>query len=251
MKQRRIALVTGAARGVGAAICRHFSTIGYDILLNYHKSVAEAHQLVTEISSNCRAVPFQSDVSNAEQVQKLFEFCHQTFGGLDVLVNNASYSSSAGWNQDPSNINWEEWQRTIEVDLKGTMLCSHAAFELMKAKSAGKIINFSSSAALWGDVPTYLYTAAKSAIVGITRALSRAFAPHVQVNCIAPGSIATDWIQKWNLTIQDIETLSLESPSKRIGKPEEVAQLAALLASPDCTFITGQTIVMDGGIYFP
>jgi len=137
------------------------------------------------------------------------------------------------------------------VDVKGTMLCSHAAFEMMAAQHTGRIVNFSSSAALVGDVPTYFYTAAKSAIVGLTRTLSRAFAPDVQVNCIAPGSIATDWVEKWKLTPVDMQDIVKETPLRRIGTVEEVAGLVEFLASPAAAFLTGQTIVVDGGIYMP
>jgi 3-oxoacyl-[acyl-carrier protein] reductase len=244
----RIALITGGARGIGAAIARCFSNSGYDIVLNYNRSELAATKLVEEISGRCKAASFQADVSQPAEVENLFAFCMSQFGRLDVLVNNASYSSPVGWAAAPDAIDWVEWQRTIDIDLKGSMLCSHAAFKIMQPQGSGKIINFSSSAALWGDVPTYLYTAAKSAVVGITRALARAFAPSVQVNCIAPGSIATDWIQNWKLTEQDLQAIHAETPLGRIGKPEEVAELAAFIASPTCTFITGQTFVIDGGI---
>lgn len=244
----RVALVTGAARGIGAAICRHFSNLGYDILLNYNRSAEAAEKLATEISQKTKAKLFQADVGNPDQVNALFAFCRKEFGRLDVLVNNASYSSSTSWNVPVEKVDWKELTKTLDVDLKGTMLCSHAAFTLMQPQGSGKIVNFSSSAALQGDVPTYTYIPAKVAIVGVTRALARAFAPAVQVNCVAPGSIATDWIQHWKLTPEDLEAIAKETPLRRIGKPEEVAELVALLASPTCTFITGQTVVIDGGI---
>jgi 3-oxoacyl-[acyl-carrier protein] reductase len=245
---RRVVLITGAARGVGAAIARRFTQLGYDVLINYNRSSEAANALVDELKQAGNASAFQADVSQPNDVNELFNHCMKEFGRLDVLINNASYSSSAGWAVSVDQINWTEWDKTIQVDVKGTMLCSHKAFGIMQPQKEGKIINFTSSAALWGDVPTYLYTAAKSAIVGITRTLSRAFAPHVQVNCIAPGSIRTDWIQNWKLTQKDIEAISGEAPLKRIGTPEEVAELAAFLASPQCTFMTGQTIAIDGGI---
>lgn len=241
-------LVTGGARGIGAAIVRHFSALNYEILFTYNRSKEIALQLESQLLARSKTKTVQIDVSNEDQVRALFEFCKKEFGRLDVLVNNASYSSPVGWNVKPSAFNWEEWEKTIQVDLKGTMLCCHEAFQLMEPQKSGKIINFSSSAALWGDVPTYLYTAAKCAIVGITRTLSRAFAPYVQVNAVAPGSIQTDWIEQWKLTPHDIEAIAFESLLKRIGKPEEVAELVAFLASPKCTFITGQTIAIDGGI---
>ena len=241
-------MITGAAKGVGAAVCRKLASQGCSIVINYGKSAAEAEALKSELSASTQASCFQADVSDPGQVGRLFDFCGTEFGRLDVLVNNASYSSAAGWNSKAGDIDWDEWDRTIRVDLKGTMLCSHAAFKMMEPQRSGKIINFSSSAAIWGDVPTYLYTAAKFAIVGITRTLSRAFAPHVQVNCVAPGSIATEWIKKWKLNPAEIQAIADEAPLKRIGTPEEVAELVAFLASPQCTFITGQTLAIDGGI---
>jgi 3-oxoacyl-[acyl-carrier protein] reductase len=247
---QRVVLVTGGARGIGAAICRLFSTRNYDILFTYNHSQESAEELSDKLSSLCHVEKLQVDVGRHDDVKGLFEFCTVKFGRLDVLVNCASYSSSSGWNIQPQQINWTEWQKTIDTDVKGTMLCSHAAYEMMR-EQGGKVINFSSSAALYGDAPTYFYTAAKSAIVGITRTLARMFAPTVQVNCVAPGSIATDWITKWKLTPQDLEAISHESPSGRIGKPEEVAELVAFLASPECTYMTGQTFIIDGGIYMP
>ncbi len=245
---KRVVIVTGGARGIGAAICRLFSRRDYDVLFTYNRSKESAGELLEQISASCHIESMQVDVSHEDEVNGLFEFCKSKFGRLDVLVNCASYASPTGWNVSPQQIDWSEWQRTIDVDVKGTMICSHQAYQLMR-EQGGKIINFSSSAALYGDVPTYIYTAAKSAVVGITRTMARMFSPNVQVNCIAPGSIATDWITTWKLTQKDLEDISRESPSGRIGKPEEVAELAAFLASPECTYMTGQTLVIDGGIF--
>ena len=243
----RVLVVTGGARGIGAAICRRLAKENYQILVTYNRSQTSAQQLTDELSGITNIVARQIDVSSPTEVKDLFDFCQKAFGRLDVLVNCASHSSKTGWDVGLQEIDWNEWQRTIDVDLKGTMLCSHTAFELMK-ENGGKIVNFSSSAALYGDKPTYFYTAAKSAIVGITRAMARMFAPTVQVNCIAPGSIATDWITNWKLNETDLQAIANESPSLRVGKPEEVAELVAFLASPQCTYVTGHTVIIDGGI---
>lgn len=246
--ESRVVLVTGAAKGVGAAVCRKLAAQGYEILLNYNRSATEAEALSAELKGQTRIATYRADVSNAEQVNEMFAFCGSDFGRLDVLVNNASYSSASAWKRTLVEFDWTEWEKTIQVDLKGTMLCSHAAFRIMEPQKSGKIINFASSAAMWGDVPTYFYTPAKFAIVGVTRTLSRMFAPHVQVNCVAPGSIATEWVRKWNLSADDLQAIAKEAPLQRIGTPEEVAELVAFLASPTCTFITGQTVAIDGGI---
>lgn len=246
----RVALVTGGARGIGSAICRNLAG-KHRLLLHYFSSKKDAEVLADSLSGSTEVQIFSADVSSDQEVERLFLFCQDQFGRLDVLVNNASYSTEAGWNSSLAEWNWEEWQKTIDVDLKGTMLCSHRAYPIMKSQGSGKIINFSSSAALYGDVPTYFYTAAKSAISGITKAMARAMAPEVQVNCVAPGSIATDWIRKWNLTEGEIAELAKENPSGRIGSPEEVAELVGFLSSPACRFITGQTIMIDGGILMP
>jgi 3-oxoacyl-[acyl-carrier protein] reductase len=243
----RVLVVTGGARGIGSAIVRRMAREKYDVLVTYNRSQTSAQQLIDELAGQTQIVARQVDVSSDTEVDELFAFCEKTFGRLDVLVNCASHSSKSGWDILPRDMDWGEWQKTIDIDLKGSMLCSHAAFEFMK-EQGGKIINFSSSAALYGDKPTYFYTAAKSALVGVTRAMARLFAPNVQVNCIAPGSIATDWIAKWKLTENDLQAIANESPSLRIGKPEEVAELVAFLASPQCTYITGQTFIIDGGI---
>src|SRR5205823_485272 len=117
MAAQKVALITGGARGIGAAICRHFASLGYEILVNFNYSEGPARILVDEISKMSKALLFQADVSKPEQVRALFEFCKSNFSRLDVLVNNASYSSASSWNASLQQIDWAEWQKTIEVDV--------------------------------------------------------------------------------------------------------------------------------------
>src|SRR3989304_2711450 len=133
-----VLLVTGGAKGIGAAICRHFSALGYDILVNYHRSGEAAENLAKQLSEETHAVCFRADVGSMDEVDALFAFCGMKFRRLDVLVNNASYSSSTSWKVNVDEIDWNEWQRTIDVDLKGTMLCCHAAYRLMSPKGSGR-----------------------------------------------------------------------------------------------------------------
>jgi len=241
----RVALITGAGKGIGAEMARVFTREGARVIINYNRSKAEAEELADRLPG---AMAIQADVTDVRQVRRLILAGVGRMGRLDILVNNASYSSPASFDVDLDHLDEDEWRRTVEVDLTGTFLvCKYAAASLRKCK--GAIVNISSAASLQGDETVLLYSASKSGLLGFTRCLARALAPDVRVNGIAPGSVATDWIEKWKVPQSELRAIVKSTPLKRLGWPEDVAQAALFLASPEASFITGQTLVIDGGNY--
>jgi 3-oxoacyl-[acyl-carrier protein] reductase len=245
----KVAVVTGGARGIGRAICRALGQAGAAVVVNYFSSEAHARELVKELTGFTKAMALRADVSNPTEVEHLYRATIETFGRVDILVNNASYSSKTSWRVSLDGLSVEEWERTIAVDLKGTLLCCKVFGPAMVRQGGGKIINFSSSAALQGDASTMLYGAAKVGIVGLTTALARLLAPRVRVNAIAPGSVRTDWITDWGLQEGDLQEILTEIPLHRMAEPEEIAQAVLFLASAGGDYITGQTLVVNGGVF--
>lgn len=245
----KVAVVTGGARGIGRAVCRALGRAGAAVVVNYFSSEGRAKELVEELRQFTRAMAVRADVSNLSEVERLYRATIETFGRADILVNNASYSSKKSWRVSLEGLSVEEWEQAIAVDLKGTLLCCKVFGPAMVKQGGGKIINFSSSAALQGDTSTMLYGAAKVGIVGLTTALARLLAPQVRVNAIAPGSVRTDWITGWGLQEADLQEILTEIPLRRMAEPEEIAQAVLFLASSGGDFITGQTLVVDGGVF--
>ena len=244
----QVAIVTGSSRGIGRAIAIAFATEGAKVVVNYRVSKAEAEDTVSEIKKlDSAAVAVKADVSDADQVEDLVKTAAEEFGRIDILVNNAGYISKKVWHASLRDVTESMWNNVMNVDLKGTFLCSKAVAPFMMKHKRGKILNISSTPALTGDVYGFAYSIAKAGILGMTKSLARILAPHIQVNAMALGSIETRWID-W-LGPKEIQDLISETALKRFGKPDEVANLAVFLASRDSDYITGQTIVIDGGYY--
>lgn len=232
-------LITGASRGIGKAIAEAFATAGYELILTCSKTLDDLTLFATELSEKyhvpCRAV--QADMGNAEDVAKLFS----DIQSLDVLVNNAGISYVGLL----SDMSVEEWQRVMDVNLNSCFYTSKYAIPLMLQKHAGRIINISS---VWGNVGASMevaYSASKGGINAFTKALAKELAPsNIQVNAIACGVIDTSMNSCF--TEEDMAALTAEIPADRIGKPEEVAQLALQLAQAPA-YMTGQIITIDGG----
>jgi len=239
----KIAVVTGSAKGIGRATALEFAKEGASVVVNYAKSETAAEETVKEIGS--RAIAVKADVSRKEDVETLMKVAVKKFGRLDILVNNAGHSSDKAWLAELDDIDDALWYSALNIDLKGTFLCSRAASKIMLKQGSGKIVNVSSIPALVGDERGLVYTVAKAGILGLTKALARMFAPKIQVNAMVLGSIKTGWID-W-LYKKELTEIMSAIPLKRLGKPEDVAKLAAFLASNDSDFITGQTIIIDGG----
>lgn len=242
----KVAIVTGSGKGIGRAIALEFAREGAHVVVNYIRSEDSSKQLVNEIRKIGReAIAVKADVSRKEDAENLIQSAVKKFGSLDILVNNAGYSSKDAWFAKLDDVDDELWYSILDIDLKGTFLCSRAASKVMLKHGSGKIINVSSIPALVGDQRGLVYTIAKAGVLGLTKALARTLAPKVQVNAMVLGSIKTGWID-W-LSKDELSEITDAIPLRRIGTPEDVTRTAVFLASRDSDFITGQTVVIDGG----
>ncbi len=238
------ALVTGSSRGIGAEIARLFAREGARVIVNYRKSGDDAERGVKAIKSEGGyAIALGGDVSDPKSVSRLFSATRRRLGGLDILVNNAGLSDSSVWAPKLKDTNLEMWQRVFAVDAFGTFLCSQSAVPLMT--KGGSIVNVSSTPALSGDVEGLVYASAKGAVLSMTRMFAKMLAPKIRVNCMVFGSFETTWVE-WLSRKQAVSYRSA-IPLKRFGKPRDAANLALFLAGDESSYITGQSIVIDGG----
>lgn len=231
----KVALITGGASPIGSAIGRALAGEGARVALHYRRSRAEAERTAKEIGGIVLrgTLPRDADRIVGEAARRL--------GRLDLLVNNASHIEAAGWTENLDKLDLAMWRRAFEADVLGTFACSRAAARLMKR--GGKILTLGSIPALVGDRDGIVYATAKAAIIGMTKSLALLWAPRIQVNCMALGSVETAWT-KW-LTPRRKAAYRAAIPLNRFGRPDEVAELALFLARHD--WVTGQTFVLDGG----
>jgi 3-oxoacyl-[acyl-carrier protein] reductase len=240
----RIAIVTGASRGIGRAIASDFAGRGATVVVNYNQSAAEAQNLYDEIdAAGGRAALFQADVSDLAQAQNLVKFAVDTYGDLHILVNNAGITRD-GLIMTMSEADWDS---VITTNLKSTFNCSKAAVRHMIRKRYGRIINIASVAGEMGNPGQTNYSASKAGQIGFTKSLAREVASRsITVNAIAPGFVDTEILQAMNQ--ETLEAAIKMVPLGRKGKPVEIAYAAAFLASDLAGFITGQVLGVDGGM---
>ncbi len=240
----KVALITGSSKGIGAAIAKAFAKEGAHVIVNYRVSDYDAKKVVAMIGkSGGRASLLRSDVSNEKDVSEMFGSISKKFGRLDILVNNAGLSDASIWNAKLPRITREMWDRVISVDVIGSFLCAKYSAKLMN--KGGAIINISSTPALVGDTQGLVYACAKASVLTMTKMLARILAPKIRVNCMILGSIETGWVQ-W-LSKNTLKAYRSSIPLRRFGNPKEVAGVAVFLGSNDSSYITGQSIVVDGG----
>lgn len=238
-------VITGGGRGIGLAIARKFASLGADIVINYIKSMPEG-EILEELRSlsGSKVLCFQADVSDYDKSKELIDFTKNSLGSVDVLVNNA------GITRDGLIMRMKEkdFDDVININLKGTFNCiSHVSNVMLKQKR-GKIINISSVVALTGNAGQTNYCASKAGVIGLTKSAARELGSrNINVNAIAPGFIESDMTSGLAQKTKD-EILS-GMIIKRFGKPDDIACAAAFLASEDADFITGQVLVVDGGMY--
>jgi len=247
----KVCLVTGAARGIGRAIALTFGSEGANVVVNYSKSKERAEEVVNEIIKLGRkAIAVKADVSNKEEVDRMVEIVIKEFGKIDVLVNNAGIS----WpNPNPLTATREELEKVIGVNLFGTYYCTQAVAPYMIKQRYGKIINISSLASIGTTVPySIAYALSKAAVNNLTKRLAYELGPYnINVNAIAPGMIRTEIQYTGGRSEEEVEKylndVAKVTALRRVGEPQDIANVALFLASDESNFITGQVIVADGG----
>jgi NAD(P)-dependent dehydrogenase (short-subunit alcohol dehydrogenase family) len=241
----RVAIVTGGARHIGAAYCRKLAAEGAAVVI---ADILDGETVAEEIrAQDGRALALKIDVSKEEDANLMAAEAVKSFGRIDILVNNAAIFINIQ-RQPFYQITAEEWDRVSAVNIKGPFLCAKAVFPQMKEQRSGKIINISSSTAYWGT-PNFLhYVASKAALIGMTRSLAREVGEYgICVNAIAPGLVE----HEGQNAPKALTELQLKARSiKRLETPEDLLGTVVFLASSDSDFMTGQTIVVDGGSVF-
>ncbi len=246
--KNKVAVVTGASKGIGASIAKHFAAEGAKVVVNYASSKEGADKVVKEITDNGGvAIAVQADVSNEADVTRLFEETNKAFGTLDVLVNNAVYQGYA----PIELISQETFHNSFNVNVLGPILTIQAALKLFGDKG-GNVINISSGASKMPLPGASLYSATKAALDAITIALSKELgAKNVRINSILPGATETEGATSAGVTAgSEYEKMFIaNTPLGRRGQPEDIAKAAVFLASDDAAWITGEQISVSGGMY--
>jgi 3-oxoacyl-[acyl-carrier protein] reductase len=240
----RVAIVTGSSRGIGKAIAKLFASEGARVVVNYSKSEKEALAVVDEIKRDGgRAIHLQADISKSGDVRKMVQKTVQEYNGVDILVNNAGVHFA----KDFFDITEDEWNRTIDVNLKGAYLCSKEVAPIMIKQKRGRIINISSNSGEYHQSAMRFveYVVSKAGMNGLTRALALKLGPYIRVNAILPGYISTEMVA--HFTPEDEKMLMNETAVKRFGNVEDVAYAALFLASDESDFITGELMFVTGG----
>jgi len=243
-KYPRVALVTGGGRGIGKAIALELSKNAASIAVNYLHDKESADKTVEQITkAGGIAKAFQANISENDEVETLINAVVNEFGKIDILVNNA------GTIKDSLIIRMdvEDFDEVLNVHLRGNFLCTKLALRSMIKNRWGRVINIGSVVGIAGNVGQSNYSAAKAAIIGLTKTVAKEVATRgITVNCIAPGFITTDIVK--DLTPELTQKILDHIAIGRFGEPEEVARLAAFIASEESGYITGQTIAIDGGL---
>lgn len=238
-------LVTGGARGIGKEIVKKFAENDYNVLINYNQSEKMAEMLYKELVDKGYNVKiFKANVASREEVREMISYCLREFKSIDIVVNNAGKTDTNIFTEITSS----KWNEIIDINLNGVFNVSQEALRryMINAKN-GSIINISSIDGISGSSCEVAYSASKSAVIGMTKALAKELAmSNITVNAIAPGAIITDMLED-NYSEEDLEVVKQEIPMKRFGTPKEIAELVYFLASENARYITGQVISPNGG----
>jgi 3-oxoacyl-[acyl-carrier protein] reductase len=241
----KVILVTGASRGLGRAIAVDLGKQGQKVVVNYAGSTDAANETVEMVkAAGGDAIAVQANCADADEIKEMFATAVETFGTVDVLVNNAGITKDTlVMRMKPA-----QWQDVIDINLSGVFYCTQAFFKLAAKKRTGRVVNISSVVGQIGNPGQANYAAAKGGVIGLTMSNAKEFSTRgVTVNCVCPGFIASDMTAK--LSEEYLETVAESIPLGRLGKPEEVAGMVRFLALDDAAdYITGHTFNVDGGI---
>lgn len=244
MLENKVALVTGGGRGIGKAIAISLASNGALVVVNYCGSKEKAEAVVKEITDNGgRAVSYQADIADASAVKSMFDYIMSEFKSLDILINNA------GITRDNLILKMteEEFDQVINTNLRGVFSCLKQASKIMLKQKSGRILNISSVSGIHGNPGQVNYSASKAGVIGMTKTLAKELGSRgITVNAIAPGYIKTDMTDVLKDELKD--KIAEAVPLRRLGNPEDIAEMAAFLVSPKASYITGQVIEIDGGL---
>jgi len=241
--KNKIAIVTGASRGIGRATALLLAQEGANVVVNYLSSAKKADEVVSQIKKiGSDAVSIQCDVSDETQVKSMMEKVVDKYGRIDILVNNTGIVFDVPFTERTV----EQWKKTFDTNVLGVFLCSKYASEQMKRNNQGKIINISSTSGMNSFSPDSMdYDSTKAAVVALTRNLAKQLAPEIQVNSVAPGWVDTD--MNIDLPKDYLEDEMQKVYMGRMAQPEDIAKAILFFASNDSDYITGSTLVADGG----
>ena len=244
MGENKTVFVTGGSRGIGKEVALKFAKNGYNVVINYVSSKTNVEELKEEFESKgVKALVMQADVTDKEAIEEVVKKAIEEFGAIDVLVNNA------GITRDNllMRMSEEEFDKVIEINLKGTYIVTKAVTKYMMKKRNGSIINLSSVVGVAGNAGQCNYSASKAGIIGFTKSIAKELASrNIRSNAVAPGFIETDMTAVLSEDIKD--NIYNQIPVKRMGTAKEVANLVYFLGSDESSYITGQVINVDGGM---
>jgi 3-oxoacyl-[acyl-carrier protein] reductase len=241
----KVAIVTGASKGIGAAIAKGLAAVGASVVVNYASSREGADRVVAEIAAKGgKAVAVEADVSKAADVRRLFDEAKKAFGSLDVLVNNAGVYRFAPIEE----VTEDEFHRTFNINVLGVLLTSREAMKHF-GPDGGSVINISSVASTSPTPTAVVYSATKGAVDTITRVLAKELGPKkIRVNAIKPGGVETEGVHSLGVIGSEFEQqMVARTPLGRLGQPDDIASVAVFLASADSAWMTGETISVGGG----
>ena len=244
MEENKVALITGAARGIGKAIAKKFAENGYNVVINYVSAKTDIKTLTKEFEDlGVKVLLVKADVSNKEEAEGLVNQTIEKFGKIDVLVNNAGITKD----NLLMRMSEEDFEKVLDINLKGTFLITKFATKYMMKKRCGSIVNLASVVGVAGNAGQCNYSASKAGVIGFTKSIAKELASrNIRANAVAPGFIKTDMTDVLSDNVK--ENINSQIPLKRLGTAEEVAKLVYFLGTAESSYITGQVINVDGGM---